>query len=62
MGIIIRAHHQTSLMEKKNLKLKPSLGTAFMGNHGDFNISSSGEDTPVLTIRGKTISKCSLRI
>jgi hypothetical protein len=62
MEITIHAHHQTSLMERKSLKSRPSLDTAFMGNHGDFNTSSSGKDIPVLTIRGKTISRCSLKI
>jgi hypothetical protein len=59
MGITIRDLPQTSLMEKKNSKSRPSMDTAFMGNHGDFNTSSNGRAIPALIIRGKITIKCS---
>jgi hypothetical protein len=59
MGITIRALSQKSLMEKKNLKSRPSSDTAFMGNHGDSSTSSSGKAIPALIIRGKITIKCS---
>jgi hypothetical protein len=59
MEITIRDLPQTSLMEKKNLKSRPSADIAFMGNHVNFNISSNGRAIPALTIRGKITVKYS---
>jgi hypothetical protein len=53
MGIITRDHPPTSLMGKRNLKSRPSIVIASMGNHGDFNTSSNGKAIPALIIRGK---------
>src|SRR6266404_3609137 len=50
-------HRLTSSTEKKNTKSNESSHTGSLDGQNDFNISSSGKDTPKVTTHGNQLTR-----